>query len=147
MQRNRSIRPEIENLEDRCVLSSTNGIAGSMPAFYDRGLQKINFKEQPDQAKVSLLANNKSINIIYMSSAMLPNGQMFTSVINALPAPGEGPGFNPLWQKVDIVFSNPSFAPRQFTSDNAILAAAAAGQITLVPTNEVYRCSVVGQKA
>jgi hypothetical protein len=48
---------------------------------------------------------------------------------------------------VDIVFSNPSFAPRQFTSDNAILAAAAAGRITLVPTNEVYRCSVVGQKA
>jgi hypothetical protein len=72
---------------------------------------------------------------------------MFTSVINALPAPGEGPGFNPLWQEVDIVFSNPSFAPQQFTSDNAILAAAAAGQITLVPTNEVCRCSVVGQKA
>jgi len=48
---------------------------------------------------------------------------------------------------VDIVFSNPNFAPRQFTSNNAILAAVAAGQITLVPTNEVYRCSVVGQKA
>jgi hypothetical protein len=73
-------------------------------------------------------------------------GQMFTSVINALPAPGEGPGFNPLWQEVDIVF-NAGFTPQQFTSDNAILAAAAAGEITLVPTNEVYRCSVIGAKA
>jgi hypothetical protein len=36
--------------------------------------------------------------------------------------------------------------PQQFSSDNDILAAAAAGQITLVPTTEVYRCSVVGAK-
>jgi hypothetical protein len=72
-------------------------------------------------------------------------GQMFDSVINALPAPGEGPGFNPLWQQVNIVF-NSGFTPQQFTSDNDVLAAAAAGEITLVPTNEVFRCSVVGIK-
>lgn len=124
--------------------ASMNGIAGSMPTFYDGGLQTINFKEEPAQAEASLLAHNKSINIIYMSTNPA-TGQMCTAVINALPAPGEGPGFNPLWQQVDIVF-NPGFAPRQFTSDSDILAAAAAGQITLVPTNEVYRCSVVGRK-
>jgi hypothetical protein len=36
--------------------------------------------------------------------------------------------------------------PQQFFSDTEILAAAAAGQIALVPTTEVYRCSVVGTK-
>jgi hypothetical protein len=34
----------------------------------------------------------------------------------------------------------------QFTSDDQIDAAAAAGTITLVPTDEVYRCSVIGPK-
>ena len=144
MRRDNGFRPQLEELEDRCVPSASNGIAGSMPTFYDGALQTINFKQQPVQAEQSLLAHNKSVNIIYMSTNS--TGQMFTSVITALPAPGEGPGFNPLWQEVDIVFSNPNFAPQQFTSDNAILAAVAAGNITLAPTNEVYRCSVVGQK-
>ncbi len=144
MERTKGFRPQLEELEDRCVPSSTNGIAGSMPAFYDGKLQTINFKQEPAQAEQSLLANNKSINIIFMSTNPA-TGQMFNSVINALPAPGEGPGFNPLWREVDIVF-NAGFTAQQFTSDNAILAAAAAGQITLVPTNEVYRCSVVGVK-
>ncbi len=142
MQPNQSTRPHLEELEDRCVLSSSNGIAGSMPAFYDGIQHTINFKAQPTIATQSLLAHNKSINIIYMSSNA--SGAMFTSVIDALPAPGEGPGFNPLWREVDIVFN--TISPQQFTSDNAILAAAAAGQISLVTTNEVYRCSVVGSK-
>jgi hypothetical protein len=131
---------------DQVFAGMGNGIAGSMPAFYDGGLQTINFKQEPAQAEASLLAHNKSINIIYMSSNPA-TGQMFTPVINALPAPGEGPGFNPLWQAMDIGFSDQDFAPRQFTSDSAILAAAAAGEITLVPTDMVFRCSVVGRKA
>jgi len=146
MQRNQRIRPLVEELEDRCVPSSTNGIAGSIPTLYDGGLQTINFKVMPTQSEASLLAHNKSINIIYESTNPT-TGQTFTSVINALPAPGEGPGFNPLWVVVDINFSNPSFAPQQFTSDNDIVAAAAAGQITLMPTDVVYRGSVLGQKA
>ena len=65
---------------------------------------------------------------------------MFTSVLDAI----QGDGFNPLWQEVQIVFL--TIPPQQFSSDNNILAAAAAGQIMLVPTTEVYRCSVVGAK-
>jgi hypothetical protein len=146
MRGNHRFRPQLEELENRCVPSASNGIAGSVPTFYDGHLQTINFKLMPTQAEASLLAHNKSINIIYESTNPA-TGQTFTTVINALPAPGEGPGFNPLWVVVDINFSNPSFAPRQFTSDNDILAAAAAGQITLVPTSVVYRGSVLGQKA
>jgi hypothetical protein len=146
MQLNNRFRPHLEELEARCVASASNGIAGSIPTFYDDHLQTINFKVMPMQAEVSLLAHNKSINIIYESNNPA-TGQPFTTVINALPAPGEGPGFNPLWVVVNVNFTNPSFAPRQFTSDNDIVAAAAAGQITLVPTNIVYRGSVLGQKA
>src|SRR5262249_39994423 len=100
MQCNNRFRPQVTQLEDRSVPSSTNGIAGSMPTFYDGFQHTINFKPQPEHATQSLLAHNKSINVIYMSDTPLPGGAMFTSVIDALPAPGEGPGFNPLWQEV-----------------------------------------------
>jgi hypothetical protein len=146
MQFNNRFRPQLESLDDRCVPSSSNGIAGSIQTFYDDKLQTINFKLMDAQPAASLLAHNKSINIIYESTNPT-TGQPFTTVINAIPAPGEGPGFNPLWVVVDINFTNPSFAPRQFTSDNDIVAAAMAGQITLVQTNIVYRGSVLGQKA
>ena len=46
-------------------------------------------------------------------------------------------------KEVQIIF-NDGFAPRQLTSDTDIGAAAAAGEITLIPTNEVYRCAVIG---
>ncbi len=111
-----------------------------MPAFYDDKLFTINFKELSSKAEVSLLRSNHSINIIYMSDTPLPGGEMFTAVLDAI----QGDGFNPLWQEVQIVFD--TIPPQQFTSDTDILAAAAAGQITLVPTTEVYRCSVVGSK-
>jgi hypothetical protein len=50
-----------------------------------------------------------------------------------------------LWQQVLIVF-NEGFAPHQFNSEEQVLAAAAGAnpEITLVVTDEVYRCSVVG---
>jgi hypothetical protein len=50
-----------------------------------------------------------------------------------------------LWLQVLIVF-NEGFTPHQFFSDEEILAAAAGAEITLVVTDEVYRCSVVGRK-
>jgi hypothetical protein len=66
---------------------------------------------------------------------------MFISVLDAI----QGDGFNPLWHEVQVVF-NPGNTPRQLTSDTDILAAAASGTITLMPTTDVYRCSVVGAK-
>ena len=120
---------------------SLNGRAGTMPSYYDEKLFTINFKEEPSGAEPALLANNGSINIIYMSDGGLPGGAMFISVLDAI----QGDGFNPLWREVQITF-NPGFTPRQLTSDTEVEAAAASGEITLTPTNEVYRCSVVGPK-
>jgi hypothetical protein len=114
-----------------------------MPAFYDGQQFTINFKEEPSSAEQSLLAHNGSINTIYMcdSCAGKIAGGDFTSVLDAI----QGDGFNPLWQEVQITF-NEGFTPHQLTSDTAIEAAADAGEITLTPTDEVYRCSVVGSK-
>jgi len=111
-----------------------------MPAYYDGQLFTINFKQQPSGGEASLLTHNSSINTIYMSDQAEAAGVMFTSVLDAI----QGDGFNPLWQEVQIVFK--TIPPQQFFSDNQILAATAARQITLVPTTEVYRCSVVGTK-
>jgi hypothetical protein len=110
----------------------------SPPAFYDGHLFTINFKQEPSGGEASLLAHNGSINTIYMSDQAEAAGVTFTSVLDAI----QGDGFNPLWQEVQIVFL--TIPPQQFFSDNEILAAAATGQIALVPTTEVYRCSVVG---
>jgi hypothetical protein len=59
----------------------------------------------------------------------------------------KGDGFNPLWRQNLIVF-NEGFTPHQFFSDEEIEAAAAGAnpEITLVETDEVYRCAVVGRK-
>jgi hypothetical protein len=122
------------------LAASPNGSAGDMPAYYDGHLFTINFKEQPSGGEASLLAHNGSINTIYMSDQAEAAGVMFTSVLDAI----QGDGFNPLWQEVQIEFL--TIPPQHFFSDTEILAAAAAGQIALVPTTEVYRCSVVGTK-
>jgi len=122
---------------------SMNGVAGSMPSFYDGTLFTINFKELPSGGEAANLARNASINTIYMCDAcegQLPGGASFTSVIDAI----QGDGFNPLWQEVQIAFV--TIAPQQFTSDDEILAAANAGEIMLMPTTELYRCSVIGAK-
>ena len=123
---------------------SLNGSAGQMPAYYDGQLFTINLMELPPSGEAATLAQNMSINTIYMCDAcmgQLPGGGSFVSVLDAIQADG----FNPLWQEVQITF-NMGFAPTQLTSDTDILAAASAGEITLTPTTEVYRCSVVGTK-
>src|SRR5438445_11861340 len=126
-------------LPGQAVAASTNGSAGDMPALYDGHLFTINFKQEPVGGEAALLAHNGSINTIYMSDQAEAAGVTFTSVLDAI----QGDGFNPLWQEVQIVFS-PGNTPHQLTSDTAIAAAAASGEITLNPTDEVYRCSVVG---
>jgi len=120
---------------------NSNGIGGVMPAYYDDQLFTINFKELPPGGEGSNLGHNGSINVIYQSDGCLPEGGMFVSVLDAI----QGDGFNPLWQEVQIVFNHPASC-RQLRSDTEILAAAAAGELTLIPTDEVYRCSVIGKK-
>jgi hypothetical protein len=123
------------------LAGSPNGSQGQMPAYYDGELFTINFKELPPGGEAAVLAQNKSINTIYMSDQAMAEGFDFISVIDAI----QGDGFNPLWNEVQIVFAD-GVAPFQLLSDTDVAAAEAAGLITLVPTTEVYRCSVVGPK-
>jgi hypothetical protein len=109
-----------------------------IPAFYDGNQVTINIFEVPSSE--TLLASNKSVNTIYVTND-LDEEQDFAPVIDAI----HGDGFNPLWHQVLIVF-NAGFTPHQFLSDDEVLAAAAAGEITLVETDEVYVCAVVGPK-
>jgi hypothetical protein len=116
--------------------SNINGSGGDMPAYYDGNLFTINFKLlKPDMHK------NPSFNTIYQCDACAASGLNFVSVLDAI----QGDGFNPIWEEVQITF-NGGFTPVQLTSDTDVLAAAAAGTITLTDTEEFYRCSVVGPK-
>lgn len=121
---------------------STKGAAGQMPAYYDGTLFTINSTELPKDASASTIANNKSINEIFATND-LDDPQDFVPVISAI----QGDGFNPLWRQILIVF-NPGVTPHQFFSDDEVETAAsgASPEITLVPTDEVYRCAVVGRK-
>ena len=112
-----------------------NGNASKRPVFYEGQLVTVNMFEVP--ASDPLLKHNPSFNTIYATND-LDEPQDFNSVIDAIP----GDAFNPLWHQVLIVF-NPGVTPRQFHSEDEVLAAAGAGEITLDSTDEVYRCSVV----
>src|SRR5438552_17481284 len=127
-------------LEGVANAGSMNGRAGTMPAFYDDTLFTINFKELPPGGETATLAQNGSINIIYMCDACegaLPGGQSFVSVIDAI----QGDAFNPLWPEVPITLD--TIAPQQFTSDEDIREPADAGEITAMPTGQVVCCSGV----
>ncbi len=117
---------------------SKNGAAGQMPAYYDDELFTVNMFEVPPGE--TLIEHNKSINEIYASND-LDEEQDFIPVIDAI----QGDGFNPLWHQNLIVF-NDGFTPHQFTSDEDVLNARDAGEINIIETDEVYRCSVVGSK-
>jgi hypothetical protein len=111
-------------------------------AYYDGKLFSIHFRELPSGGEIATHDHNGSINIIYQCDACadaLPGG--FVSVINAI----QGDGFNPLWEEQQITF-NAGFAPRQLFSDNDVLAAQAAGEITITDTDEIYTCAVTGPK-
>ena len=127
--------PAKTNLSSQNNLSSMNGRAGVEDIYYDGQLFLMGINQFTSQSASSLLAHNKSINILYES-----NG--FITVTNAIQ--GGGPGYNALWQEVDIVF-NTGFTPHQFLSDNDILPASMGTnpEITLVPTNEIYRCNII----
>jgi hypothetical protein len=122
--------------------ASKNGAAGQMPAFYDGELFTVNMKELSDTGSGSIIAKNRSSNEIFASND-LDEEQDFIPVIDAI----QGDGFNPLWRQILIVF-NTGFTPHQFASDEEVAQAATGAnpEITLVETDEVYRCSVVGSR-
>ena len=115
-----------------------NGAAGEIPAFFDGRSVTINVHQLSDTSAASIIAHNKNLNIIYVTND-LDDPQDFAPVINAVPTQG----MNALWLQVKIEF-NAGVTPHQFTSEADILAAAKAGDITLINTGEVYRDSVVG---
>ena len=119
----------------------TNGKASEIPAYYDHQLLTIQFVEFPPAAEAALLQHDKSLNFIFQSDPGLPGDQPFVSVIDAVP----GDGFNPIWEEIQITFT-PGRTPRQLFSDDEILEAVEAGEITLTGTGEVYWCPVVGRK-
>jgi hypothetical protein len=119
---------------------SSKGAVGQMPAYYDGELFTVNMFEVP--ASDPLIEHNSSINIIFASND-LDEEQDFVPVIDAI----QGDGFNPLWLQVLIEF-NAGFTPHQFFSDVEVEAAAEGPnpEITLIVTDEVYRCAVVRSK-
>ena len=120
---------------------SLNGSASEIQAYYDHELFTIQFVEFSAAAEKSLLAHNGSLNFIYQSDPGLPENQPFISVIDAIPTDG----FNPIWEEVQITFTDDN-TPRQLFSDDEIAAAVQSGEITLTFTGEVYWCPVVGSK-
>ena len=115
-----------------------NGAAGQIPALFNGQSVTINANQLSDSAAASILAHNPSLQTIFVTND-LDEPQAFAPVLSAVP----GQNFNALWDQVLIQF-NPGVTPHQFTSQADILAAANAGQITLINTGEVYRDSVVG---
>jgi hypothetical protein len=116
-----------------------SGAASEIPAYYDGDLFTVQFVEFSPAAEKSLLEHNTALNFIYQSDAGLPGGEPFISVIDAVPTDG----FNPIWEEVQITFTDGN-TPRQFFSDEEIEDARDAGEITLEFTGEVYWCPVVG---
>ena len=164
MRSRSSISLGVEHLEDRCSPSSivpaavasaaglaptallatqatttkdSEGAATQIPAFFNGQSVTINVVQLSDNAAASILANNPRVQTIFVTND-LDQPQAFAPVLSAVP----GQNFNALWDQVLIQF-NPGVTPHQFTSEADILAAAKAGQITLVDTGEVYRDAVV----
>lgn len=118
--------------------SSTQGVAGSIPVYYDGNLLTTNFALLPAPAQTPIHDRNGQINVIYQSDST-PG---FVSVIDAIP----GDGMNPIWEEQQITINVPGGTQQSLglTSDTAILAAQQAGTITITDTDELYRCSVIG---
>src|SRR6185295_16161509 len=86
----------------------------------------------------ALLDSNRSINTIYATND-LDEEQDFLSVIDAIQG-----DVHPRGTRSSSASTRDSRPP--VLSDDEVLAAAAAGEITLDSTDEVYRCSIFGSK-
>jgi len=120
--------------------SHGNGPSTYTPAYYDGKLFTISFMELSPKAATATELHNNSKNIVYQSDQAVAEGFNFINVLNAI----QKDGFNPLWEEWQITFL--TIDPIQYFSDNEILAAAAAGNISLTDTEGMYICAVVGSK-
>jgi uncharacterized protein (TIGR03118 family) len=132
-----SAQPVLPLATQATTNKDSEGAATQIPAFFNGQSVTINVVQLSDSAAASILANNPRLQTIFVTND-LDEPQTFAPVLSAVP----GQNFNALWDQVLIQF-NPGVTPHQFTSEADILAAAKAGQITLIETGEVYRDSVV----
>jgi hypothetical protein len=132
-----SAQAALSHANQATTTKDSEGAATQIPAFFNGQSVTINVVQLSDKAAASILANNPRVQTIFVTND-LDQPQAFAPVLSAVP----GQNFNALWDQVLIKF-NPGVTPHQFTSEADILAAAKAGQITLVNTGEVYRDSVV----
>ncbi len=131
-------QPALPLATQATTTKDSEGAATQIPALFNGQSVTINVLQLSDKAAASILANNPRVQTIFVTND-LDQPQTFAPVLSAVP----GQNFNGLWVQVRIQF-NPGVTPHQFTSEADILAAAQAGQITLINTGEVYRDSVVG---
>ena len=136
-----SAQPALRQATQATTNKDSEGAATQIPAFFNGQSVTINVVQLSDKAAASILANNPNVQTIFVTND-LDDPQEFAPVLSAVP----GQNFNALWLQVQIQF-NAGFTPHQFTSEADILAAAKAGQITLINTGEVYRDSVVGGRS
>jgi hypothetical protein len=114
---------------------SPNGAAGQMSAWYDCEMFTINF------AAVKLDPSHSQVNIIYFQPNSFPVLDQITG--GEVPTAPKN-GFNPLWLKKVVVL--PAGSTLAFCRDDDIKTAFDNGEIGLINTGQVFRCSVVGQK-
>src|SRR5258707_240617 len=133
-----SAQPALPLATQATTNKDSEGAATQIPALFNGQSVTINVLQLSDKAAASIVANNPRLQTIFVTND-LDEPQTFAPVLSAVP----GQNFNGLWDQVLIQF-NPGVTPHQFTSEADILAAAQAGQITLINTGEVYRDSVVG---
>jgi hypothetical protein len=132
-----SAQPALPLATQAATNKDSEGAATQIPALFNGQTVTINVLQLSDKAAASILANNPRLQTIFVTND-LDEPQTFAPVLSAVP----GQNFNGLWDQVHIQF-NAGVTPHQFTSEADILAAAKAGQITLINTGEVYRDSVV----
>jgi hypothetical protein len=134
-----------------------NGSGTDMPAFYDCELHTVNFKQVTGPSPTGPQINN--IYVFPQLSNFLMVIDQITGGENTNPTPHNG--FNPLWQLVQVMFTDTQNLPLNLVATQMSLGLCTDGCIaqppgsscpstpafTLHPTGMVFRCSVVGQKS
>jgi hypothetical protein len=129
-----SVQPAQPLATQATTTKDSEGAATQIPAFFNGQSVTINVLQLSNSAPH---VNGPQVQTIFVTND-LDTPQTFSPVLSAVP----GSNFNGLWHQVQITFK--TIPPQQFTSEAQIQAAAAAGQITLTDTGEIYRDSVVG---